>query len=124
VKEPDIDRRPLRFHYVTRDKKEKVVFDSKAGFGTVRSETLSHQRLRPALEYVELLELVRTAYRLESIYGYPLDVEFAFEGTKLWILQVRPVPVFQALLHETLERYPLTRPDDPSVRAESLEEIR
>ncbi len=81
----------LRFRYVTADKRERVVFDAGAGRGTVREETLYHQRLRPALEYVELWELVNRAASLEADYGYPLDLEFALEGSRLWILQVRPV---------------------------------
>jgi pyruvate,water dikinase len=106
-KEGDLERAPLRFRYVTADKRERVVFDERTGFGTVRVESLYHQRLRPALEYVELRELVLIARRLEEAYGYPLDLEFAVEGSHIWILQVRPVATFLTALHETLERRPL-----------------
>jgi sulfite reductase beta subunit-like hemoprotein len=103
----DLTSGDLRFSYVTADKQERVVFNRHAGTGTVRTETLYHQRLRPALEYVELCELVRAASRLEAAYGYPLDIEFALEGSRLWILQARPVATFLAVFQETLERYPL-----------------
>jgi hypothetical protein len=73
----------------------------------VRTDVLSHQRLRAALEYVELVELVRVATRLEAAYGYPLDIEFGFEGTDLRILQVRPVPGSAAVWRDTRDRYPL-----------------
>jgi pyruvate,water dikinase len=96
----------LRFRYVTHDKRERVVFDARAGRGTLRSDTLSHQRLRPALEYVELCELVWAAARLESAYRHPLDLEFALEGPALRILQLRPVPAAMALWRETIERPP------------------
>ena len=99
---------PLRFRYITSDKQERVVFNTRAGFGTIRTPTLYHQRLRPAIEYIELVELVRTAVRLESAYGYPLDIEFGIEGTTLWILQARPVGTFLAMIRETMQRYPLT----------------
>jgi phosphoenolpyruvate synthase/pyruvate phosphate dikinase len=95
---------------VTNDKREKVVFDSKRGQGTIRVESLYHERFRPALEYVELCELVGVASRLESIYGCPLDIEFAYEGTRLAILQVRPVATFAAVLRETRDRYPVGDP--------------
>jgi pyruvate,water dikinase len=72
--------------------------------------TLSHQRLRPALDYVELVELVRTARGLEDAYGYPLDLEFALEDTRLWILQARPVAGLERTLRDSLERYPLEGP--------------
>jgi pyruvate,water dikinase len=107
TKEGDLERGPLRFSYVTADKREYVVFNKRAGLGTMRCEAPYHKRLRPALEYSELCELVAVAVWLESSYGYPLDIEFAFEGSRLWILQVRPVPTSHALLQETLQHYPL-----------------
>ena len=94
AKEGDLERGPLRFRYVTADKREQVVFDRRAGVGTSRVECLYHQRLRPALEYVELAELVRVAARLEAAYGYPLDIEFGIEGARLFVLQARPVATF------------------------------
>lgn len=102
-----MDDSPLRFTYITADKREKIVFNRKTGTGTTRAELPYHQRLRPALEYVELHELILTALRLEAAYGYPLDIEFAFEGTRLWILQVRPVPVYVSVMNDTLAHYPL-----------------
>jgi phosphoenolpyruvate synthase/pyruvate phosphate dikinase len=107
AKEGNLERGPLRFRYVTADKREQVLFDRRAGFGTSRVECLYHQRLRPALEYVELAELVAVAARLEAAYGYPLDIEFGIEGPRLFVLQARPVATFLSLLQETLERHPL-----------------
>jgi phosphoenolpyruvate synthase/pyruvate phosphate dikinase len=110
AKEGDLERGPLRFRYVTADKRERVVFDRRAGVGTSRGECLYHQRLRPALEYVELAELVAVAARLEAAYGYPLDVEFGIEGPRLFVLQARPVATFLSLLRDTLESHPLEKP--------------
>ncbi len=105
---------PLRFRYITGDKQEHLVFDERTGLGTVRAKTLYHQRLRPSLEYTELCDLARTAAKLEAAYGYPLDIEFCIEGTKLWLLQVRPVATFMATLQETLQRYPLAKQGNPN----------
>ena len=96
-----------RFHYVTADKRQRVVFDERFGQGTVRADTLAHQRLRPALEYPELRELVDTALRVERAYGHPVDIEFGYEGARLRVLQVRPVPASLAVWHETRDRFPL-----------------
>jgi hypothetical protein len=115
AREGDLEKGPLRFRYATADKTERVVLNREAGLGTRREETLYHQRLRPALEYVELCELVRAAARLEEAYGYPLDLEFGIEDTRLWILQARPVAVFHALLRETLDRRPLLPRSRPRV---------
>ena len=67
-------------------------------------------------------ELIAIAARLEAAYGYPLDIEFALERDRLWILQARPVGVFRATLRETLEHYPLAGPATPPVPT-SLEEV-
>ena len=106
-KEGDLQHGELHFRYLTADKRERVVFNSRLGSGTARVETLYHQRLRPALEYVEICELVRAAARLEAAYGYPLDIEFAVEGTTLFLLQVRPIPTPFAVWRDTAERWPL-----------------
>jgi len=98
---------PLRFRYTTADKEAQAVFDKRTGLGTVVSQTLYHQRLRPALEYMELHELVKTADQLEAAYGYPLDIEFGIEGSRLWILQARPVVTFLAAVEETVHQCPL-----------------
>ena len=108
-KESDLEKGPLHFNYVTADKTEQVLFNKRVGYGTVLTSTLYHQRFRPALEYVELCELVSAASRLEAAYGYPLDIEFGIEGTKLWILQVRPVATFLPALKETLNKYPIRK---------------
>jgi len=109
----------LRFRYTTRDKAEQVVFDRRTGLGTTLTQTLYHQRLRPALEYIELYELVRIADQLEAAYGYPLDIEFGIEGTKLWILQARPVVTFLGALQETVLNCPLVvQKDTPPFQPE------
>jgi hypothetical protein len=99
-KDEDPFTEPIRFRYVAADKRERVIFDARAGTGTVRADVLAHQRLRPALEYAELVALVQVATRLEAAYGHPLDIEFGFEGAALWILQVRPVPGLPAMWRE------------------------
>jgi pyruvate,water dikinase len=96
------------FRYTTNDKREQVVFDRVSGQGTKLADTIYHQRQRPALEYAELRQLVDTAIRLEKSYHHPLDIEFAFEGTRLWVLQVRPVPSYQSDIRETIQYYPFS----------------
>jgi phosphoenolpyruvate synthase/pyruvate phosphate dikinase len=87
-----------------------VVVDRASG-RTVRVESLYHQRLRPALEYVELLELVAAVTRLERRFAQPIDVEFAFDRAGLKILQVRPLPAHAALVREALESPGMTSVD-------------
>ena len=122
MKEGDLEKGPLRFRYVTADKRDRVVFNKRAGIGTVHAETLYHQRLRPALEYVELCELVAVASRLEAAYGYPLDIEFGIEDSQLWILQARPVTAFLAAYEETIRHHPLPGYDRSGPRFNAIEE--
>lgn len=96
----------IHVRYLTCDKRERVIFDARSGSGTTRVETLYHQRLRPALEYVELCELVHSAARLEAALSLPLDVEFAVDSAGLHLLQVRPVPAAVAVWRETAECIP------------------
>ena len=110
VKDQGPDRDPVHFNYLTNDKLQQVVYDRHRGGGTRLEETLYHQRLRPALEYTELSELVRKALALEDIYGYPLDIEFGLEAQRLWLLQARPVTAILAEHATTLARYPLRDP--------------
>jgi pyruvate,water dikinase len=105
--------RSPRFRYVPGDKRTQMVFDRARGTGTVLVPSSYHQRFRPALEYMELRELIETAARLESAYGLPLDIEFAVEEGRLWVLQARPVAQAQAVLEETRERFPLSPPPSP-----------
>jgi hypothetical protein len=112
AKEGDLEKGPLRFSYITSDKREQVVFDERRGYGTVLKETLYHQRLRPALEYVDLSKLVSIASRLEKAYGHPLDIEFGIEGDRLWILQARPVATFVSVLRDTMTLYPFRNADE------------
>lgn len=98
---------PLTFRYRVGDKREQTVFDARAGHGTHRQETRAHQRLRPALEYVELQEIVRAAAALESAFCEPLDIELAIEGSQLFILQARPIALHHATFEETQRRHPL-----------------
>jgi phosphohistidine swiveling domain-containing protein len=110
AKDGDRSGGDLRLRYRIGDKREQVVFDRERGTGTRREETRYHQRFRAALEYVELCDLVQAASRLEEALVQPLDIEFAFEGRDLFILQARPIPLFDGAWRETLARYPLHSP--------------
>ncbi len=106
-KQEEYDSARLSYRPVISEKRDQVVFDEKKGVGTIRTDVLYHQRLRPSLEYFELCELAQAACQLEKVYGYPLDMEFCIEGTKMWIVQVRPVPTFESVFRRTVRNYPV-----------------
>lgn len=112
VEKNSIDEEVLRFRYLPGDKRQRLVFAEGPPAGLLLENTAAHQRLRTALEYIELHELVRAARKLERWYHYPLDIEFAFDGSDLRIVQVRPVPGMLNVWWATRDRYPFKgRPD-------------
>lgn len=56
--------------------------------GQIHARVTGPLRTLRADELERLLELVRCA---EEGFGHPVDVEFCFERTKLWLLQCRPI---------------------------------
>jgi pyruvate,water dikinase len=92
----------LQLRYRVGDKREQLVHDVERGGGTRRVATRYHQRFRPALEYVELRELVRAGALLERTFLTPLDIEFAVDGRGVHVVQARPVPLFDAAWRETI----------------------
>lgn len=45
----------------------------------------------------QVVEVIDVVKRLEAAYGLPVDVEWAFEGRQLHLLQVRPITAYQAV---------------------------
>jgi pyruvate, water dikinase len=56
-----------------------------------RSDVPPGDRKRPCLSRALLRRLVREARRAERVAGRPLDLEWAVQGDRLWILQARPI---------------------------------
>lgn len=59
--------------------------------GTREVEVPRLLREQPALADRQIVELARLARRLESATGWPVDVECAFEGDSLYLLQCRRI---------------------------------
>lgn len=59
--------------------------------GTVSSEVSQLDRERPCLTGAQLLRLLNLGERVEKHYGTGQDVEWAFVGEKLVLLQARPI---------------------------------
>jgi phosphoenolpyruvate synthase/pyruvate phosphate dikinase len=59
--------------------------------GTVDSPVPEHLQLPPSLSDAHVIEVARLAQSLEVSTGVPVDVECAFGGGQLYLLQCRPV---------------------------------
>ncbi|MFT3942251.1 MAG: PEP/pyruvate-binding domain-containing protein [Ancrocorticia sp.] len=59
--------------------------------GTVTTEVSHADRERPCLTDAQLLQLLELGDRVEKHYGSGQDIEWAFVGEELYLLQVRPI---------------------------------
>jgi pyruvate,water dikinase len=71
--------------------KETMVIRASERGGSKEVEVPEELREAPVLSAEEQKELVDVANRIEAFYGKPEDVEWAFEGGKLYMLQSRPI---------------------------------
>lgn len=62
----------------------------------------------PCLSDAELAILSELMRRVEKHYGYPQDIEWGFEGDRLWLLQARPITRIPPrwTRDESAERFP------------------
>lgn len=86
-------------HYVVDEKTHTVVRKAlgaketvivgRPGGGTLtqREENGSRQAIPDAV----ILELAAMGAKVEALYGFPQDIEWAWDGTKLFLLQARPI---------------------------------
>ncbi len=54
-------------------------------------ETLETANDRPKLDSQQIAELATMVIKIEQYFGFPVDVEWAYAGGKLYILQSRPI---------------------------------
>ena len=71
--------------------KETMVIRASERGGSKEVEVPEELREAPVLSREEQLALVDVANKIEAFYGKPEDVEWAFEGGKLYMLQSRPI---------------------------------
>lgn len=83
---------------------EKTVAEQKkglyrAGAGNEWKE-LGAQGAEQKLSYTQIIELAKLVMNIESHYGFPVDVEWAFENGKFFITQSRPITTLHGDLVE------------------------
>lgn len=72
------------------EKEFELVLDPRTG-RNVRRELPPERGRAPSLEDEQVRALARLGLRAEEHYGAPQDMEFAFEGEDLFLVQTRPV---------------------------------
>ena len=69
----------------------KEVMTVAGGAGTLETETPADLRSAPVLSPAQAGELARVGLAIETLYGEPVDVEWARADGSLWVVQARPI---------------------------------
>ena len=75
------------------EKPYKIVFDEEKGFGTKQAE--NENSSTSSLTDKQIKEIAQEIKKIVEIYGKPQDIEWAYEGGKLYILQARPITTLE-----------------------------
>lgn len=90
-----VQKRPLRVGSRTVGDKHRMTVPAPAG--TREVEVPRFLRARPALTDLQAAEMAAMALALERRTGHPVDVECAYEGSRLFLLQCRPITTLAPL---------------------------
>jgi pyruvate,water dikinase len=89
VVEIGADQQPVRVRTRTIVPKSQRLVATEEG---LRTETIPEaMRHESSLTDAQLLELGRTAKKIERIFRHPVDLEWAIDACGLWVLQARPI---------------------------------
>jgi pyruvate,water dikinase len=65
--------------------------------GTQEVPVPHQQQKVPSIDDGQVVELTRLAMALETTMGWPVDIECAYQGQELHLLQCRPITTLGAL---------------------------
>jgi pyruvate,water dikinase len=101
-----VDKKTLDITESLAEKTMKVVANDHGGTSEVALE--GDEKLTPVLTRVQLGELVALGKAIQTAYGFPQDVEFAYSNGIFYVLQSRPVTSIPArwTRDESAERFP------------------
>jgi len=89
--------------YAIGDKHQMVIPSDIPGGGVRELPVPRALRVMPALTHEQVMEIGRLARDISGRLGFPADLEGAYEGGKLYLLQARPITT----LEPTVEHQPL-----------------
>ena len=73
------------------EKDEMIVFDHDAGYGVKKTEVAATLRNEACLSALQIRTLSETAWQIAQEMKKPQDIEWAFRGDTVYILQTRPI---------------------------------
>lgn len=78
-------------HILSRQVATKEIMTVRAAGGTQVQPVPAHRQKQAVLSEAEALKLAHLGLQIESLYGIPMDIEWAATGEDLFILQARPI---------------------------------
>jgi pyruvate,water dikinase len=94
------------------DKATAIVYDRERGRGTREVPVEPERRDTAVLSDAEIAQVSQVMWNIERSYGHPVDVEWTWQGGKLWVLQARPITT------SVTATGPAIAPDAPSIRGD------
>ena len=87
------------------EKEEKIVSLAR---GTKTVHLSGREALKPCLTDKQIKQVAALNAKVEKHYGFPQDIEWAFQASQLFLLQARPITTLPAhwTRDESAERYP------------------
>jgi phosphoenolpyruvate synthase/pyruvate phosphate dikinase len=82
---------------VSRDIGDKHRMTVLAPRGTQEVAIPRRQQRSPSIDDDQVVELARLGIALEATMGWPVDIECAYRGRELYLLQCRPITTLRAL---------------------------
>jgi pyruvate, water dikinase len=86
-----VDKKSLELKEVTVKKQTWKFVRDDSFEKTVKRDIVEEEQEKQVLEESEVLGLAKLGMEIEEHYGKPMDMEFALEGSKIFIVQARPV---------------------------------
>jgi pyruvate,water dikinase len=90
---------------VAQEIANKAVMTVRTADGTREEPVPTARRTQPALAAMQVAELARIGVRIEQLYGQPMDIEWAIQDGRIFIVQARPIT---ALPEQVVAEHPPT----------------
>jgi phosphoenolpyruvate synthase/pyruvate phosphate dikinase len=100
---------------------DKQVMTARVNGGTQEQPVPDELRRAPVLDDEVAAELVKLGMQIETLYGMPIDVEWALADGSFTILQARPITALPEPEAEPLADWPLPDPKGQYLRASIIE---
>lgn len=81
---------------IQRETADKQVMTVLIGSGTEEQPVPGDMQRKPVLTDNQAFELMKIALQVESLFGCPMDIEWAIAGGRIFILQARPITTLPA----------------------------